>query len=90
MNKSDFIELLNLMANGGATMVHYIQIEYKDGSFHNGFFSKINSNLFPPIITFCEREVPHNVNPEHIIDWNNLKTMVIKMHGENNERVYHG
>lgn len=89
MNKSDFIEIMNLMANGGATMVHYVQIEYKNGNFHNGFFSGLNTNVFPPIITFHEREVPHGVNPEHVIDWNNLKTMVIKMHNEANERVYH-
>ena len=90
MEKNDFIEILNLMANGGSMMVHYVQIEYNNGVFHNGFFSKLDSNCFPPQITFCEREVPNGVNPEHIINWNSLKTLVIKMYNENDERIYHG
>jgi hypothetical protein len=90
MERKDFIEIMNLMANGGSTMVHYVQIEYKNGNFHNGFFSGINNNSIPPVITFCEREVPNGVNPEHLIDWYNLKTLVIKMLDEDNERIYHG
>lgn len=90
MERSDYIEILRLMANGGAMMVHYVQIEYKNGDFHNGFFSKMDSSSIPPRMTFCEREVPHGVNPEHVINWANVKTLVIKMHNETNERVYHG
>lgn len=90
MNRSDFIEILNLMANGGSMIVHYVRIEYKNGDLHNGFFSKMDASYFPPIMTFCEREVPNGVNPEHTIDWNNVKTLVIKMHNEVNERIYLG
>jgi hypothetical protein len=89
MDRKDFIEIMNLMANGGASMVHYVQIEYKNGNFHNGFFSGINSNTIPPVITFCEREYPTGSDPYHTIDWANIKTLVIKMHNEQEERVYH-
>lgn len=89
MDRNDFVEILNLMNNRGLSMVHYIQIEYKNGDFHNGFFYKINRDSIPPVITFCERECKTGSDPYHIIDWNNLKTLVIKMHNEEEERIYH-
>jgi hypothetical protein len=32
MDRKDFIEIMNLIANRGASMVHYVQIEYKNGN----------------------------------------------------------
>lgn len=89
MERSDFIDIMNLMANRSQS-IHYVQILYRNGNFHNGFFSGIDSNYFPPQITFCDREVPKGTNPFHFIDWNNMETLVIKIYGEDNERVYHG
>jgi hypothetical protein len=88
MDRNDFIEISNLMANGGSAMVHYVQIEYKNGKQYEGFFSRIDHNIFPPRITFQDRIEIHGNSSEHIIDWNNVKTLIIKMHKETDERIY--